>query len=115
MVSHVEYIPCESSMWYESLHPEAVLAWDFKASQLFDVCSALILLNIQGHLHLSLDLNKSKSILNTHIISVHTMFEWDCVKIFSDNGRKPTLSVILWPLEGQNLSKVAQSWINSEH
>ena len=33
----------------------------------------------------------------------------------SDNGRKPELSVILWPIEGQNLANVAQKWVNSEH
>ena len=34
---------------------------------------------------------------------------------FPDNGRKPPLSVILWPLEGRNLANVTQKWIYSEH
>ena len=50
---------------------------------------------------------KSKSILNTHPLSVHTKFEMDCVNTFSDNSQKPTFSVILWPPEGQNLAIVA--------
>ena len=58
---------------------------------------------------------KSKSILNTHPISVPTKFELDCVNTFSDNGWKPPFSVILWPLEGQNLANMAQKRINSEH
>ena len=54
---------------------------------------------------------KCKSILNTHPISVHTKFEFDCMNTFSDNGRKPSFSVILGPLEGQNLANMAQKRI----
>ena len=41
------------------------------------------------------------------------MFELDCVNTFSDNGRKPLFSVILWPLEGQTLADMAQKRINN--
>ena len=58
---------------------------------------------------------KRESVVNTHPISVHTEFEFDCMKPFSDNGQKPPFSLILWPLEGQNLANVAQQQINSEH
>ena len=34
---------------------------------------------------------------------------------FWDNGRKPTISAILWPLEGQNLANVSKKQIDSEH
>ena len=59
--------------------------------------------------------------VKTSLTSVNNMFEIDWVIIilhngtFSDNGRKPPFSVILWPLEGQNLANVGQKWINSEH
>ena len=59
--------------------------------------------------------------MKTPLTSVNTMFERDQVIIiphngtFSDNGRKPTFSVILWPLECQNLANLAQKWISSEH
>ena len=49
------------------------------------------------------------------IISVHTKFELAHMNTFSDNGRKPPFSVILCPLEGQNMANVAQKWTNSEH
>ena len=57
----------------------------------------------------------SELILNTYPISVHIKFELDCLNTFSDNGHKPPFSVILWPLEGQNLAYVARKQINSEH
>ena len=50
------------------------------------------------------------------LTSVSTMFEIDRVIIilhdgtFSDNGRKPPFSVILWPLEGQHGPKANQFW-----
>ena len=44
-----------------------------------------------------------------------TKFELDCMKTFSDNGRKPLFSVILWPLEAQQLAKIAKKRIISEH
>ena len=53
--------------------------------------------------------------------SVNNMFEIDRVIVIplygtiSDNGQKPQFSVILWPLEGQNLANVAKKQINSEH
>ena len=47
--------------------------------------------------------------MKTHIISAHTKFELDCVNTSLDNAWKPQLSVILWPLEGQNLANVIQS------
>ena len=34
---------------------------------------------------------------------------------FSDDGRKPPFSVILWSQEGRNLANVAKKQINSEH
>ena len=34
---------------------------------------------------------------------------------FSDNGRKPSFSDILWPIEGPNLANMAKKAINSEH
>ena len=37
------------------------------------------------------------------------MFQLDCVNTFSDNDRKPPFSVILWPLEGQNLANMAKN------
>ena len=43
------------------------------------------------------------------------MFELDCMNTFSDNGLKPPFSVILWPIEGQNLANVAKNHIKSEH
>ena len=52
--------------------------------------------------------------------SVNTISEIDRVIIipynstFSDNGRKPPFSIILWPSESQNLANVAQKQINSE-
>ena len=46
---------------------------------------------------------------STHTMSVHTKFELDCVNNFSDNGWKPSISVILWSPEGQNLANKAQS------
>ena len=58
---------------------------------------------------------KNEWILNIHLISVHTKFELDCMNAFSDNGRKAPFSVILWPLEDQNLTNVAQKQMNSEH
>ena len=42
-----------------------------------------------------------------------TKFELDCMNTFSDSGRKPQFSVILWPPEGHNLANVVQKWINS--
>ena len=59
-------------------------------------------------------LTKSELILKSDPISVDTKFELDYMTTFSDNGRKPPFSVILWSLEGQNLAKVAEKWINSE-
>ena len=53
---------------------------------------------------------KSYSILNTHLISVHTKFELNCMNTFSNNGQKPQFSVILWPQEGQNLANMAKKW-----
>ena len=59
--------------------------------------------------------------LNTLLTSANTMFKIDWVIIiphdgtFSDIGQKPPFSVILWPLEGQNLANVAQKRINTEH
>ena len=41
--------------------------------------------------------------------NVHTKVELDCVDTFPENGRKPPFSVILWPLEGQNLGNMAKS------
>ena len=51
----------------------------------------------------------------------NTLFEIDGVIIiphnatFSELGQKPPFSGILWPLEGWNLTNVAQKRINSEH
>ena len=53
-------------------------------------------------------------ILNIRTVSVHTKLELDCKNTFSDDGRKPPFSVILRPLESQNLVNVAQKWINYE-
>ena len=64
---------------------------------------------------------KMESFVKTLQISVNTMFEIDRVIIiphngtFPDNGQKLPFSVILWPLEGQNLANMAQKRINSEH
>ena len=51
----------------------------------------------------------------THLISVHTKFELDCMNTFPDNSQKPQFSAILWPLEGHNLANMAKKQINSEH
>ena len=59
--------------------------------------------------------------METNLAVLNTMFEIDRVIIiphngtFSDDGRKPPFSVILWPLEGQNLANVAQKRIKSEY
>ena len=58
---------------------------------------------------------KMESFVKTPLTSVNTMFEIDLVNIiphyvtFSDDGRKPLFSVILWLLEGQNLANLPQS------
>ena len=55
------------------------------------------------------------------LTNVSIMFEIDRVIIiphngtFLDDGRKPLFSVILGPLEGQNLANMAQKQIRSEH
>ena len=48
-------------------------------------------------------------------MSVHTRFESDCMNTFSANGRKLPFSVILRPLEGQNLANMGQKRINIWH
>ena len=57
---------------------------------------------------------KSKSSLNTHLISVHSKFKFNCVNTFPDNGRKPPFSAILWSKEGQNLANVTKKQIDYE-
>ena len=47
-------------------------------------------------------------------LTVHTTFELDCVDTFPDNLQKPSLSVIFWPKEGQNLANMGKKLINSE-
>ena len=54
------------------------------------------------------------SIPTSHPKSVQTKFELDCMNTFSDDGRKPPISVILWSLEGHNLANVAKKQINCE-
>ena len=57
----------------------------------------------------------------TPLTSMNTTFEIDRVIIiphngaFSDNGRKPAFSVIMWPLKGKNLANVDQKWVKTEH
>ena len=41
--------------------------------------------------------------------------ELNFMNTFSDNDDKPSFSVILWPLEGQNLANVATKQTDSEH